>query len=515
MPTRLFAGDASLPGDWAGGFEHGDDYVFVQLHFKSKDGVISGTYDAPLLLQQGRSLKQVSLNASTITFEFPNQPETRRFTGEIKDGVLAGRMKEGATERAFRFTHLAPVKIEKYVGTYKIEPDHFSFIRNGPELGLDALQCIDFKTGRFSVLFPTSDTDFFTGPALLVPHPVEATVKLSLDGQGRATEFAWSGAHQFRGRRVERRQEEVTFTNGNVTLSGTLIFPATPPPHPVIVYAAGGSIYGTREMFRVFAEFLALHGVAGLIYDKRGLGSSTGDWLRAGFDELADDALAGVRLVKARSDIDARHIGLMGASQSGWIVALAAARSRDVAFIVSQSGSGVGVEEQELYRSEAWLRADGFSEEDIRDAMKFIRRRYQCAVTGEGWDALTEVEREASKKSWFAYTGGHAGKDNPFWGFWRLIHNFDPVPVLEKVQCPVLAVLGAKDTFVPAEKSARIWQAALAKAGNKDVTIKVFPDGDHSLIACKTGGLKETARARGFVPGYFDTLREWTQKQTR
>jgi pimeloyl-ACP methyl ester carboxylesterase len=268
-------------------------------------------------------------------------------------------------------------------------------------------------------------------------------------------------------------------------------------------------------MFRLFAEFFALHGVAGLIYDKRGLGHSTGDWLRASFEDLADDVVAGVRLVKTRPDIDPRHIGLMGSSQSGWIVALAAARSPDVAFIISQSGSGVGVEEQELYRSEAWLRADGFSEGDIRDAMNFIRQRYQCAVTDEGWDALAEVEREASKKSWFAYAGGHVGKDNPDWRFWRLIRTFDPVPALEKVHCPVLAVLGAKDMFVPAEKSARIWQAALTKAGNKDVTIKVFPDGDHSLIACKTGGLKEIPRARGFVSGYFDTLREWTQKHTR
>ncbi len=514
-PSQLLGGDRPLLGDWAGGFEHGDDYVFVQLHFKSKDGPISGTYDAPLLFQQGRPLKQVSLNASTVRFEIPNQPETRLFTGEIKDGVLSGQMKEGTTERPFRFTRLAPIKQENYLGTYEIEPDHFAFIRSGPELGLDALQCIDFKTGRFRVLFPTTVTDFFTGPALLVPYPVEATVKFSLDGQGRATEFAWSGAQQFRGRRVERRQEEVTFTNGNVTLSGTLIFPATPPPHPVIVYAAGGYSYGTREMFRVFAHFFALHGVAGLIYDKRGLGSSTGDWLRAGFDQLTDDALAGVRLLKTRPDIDARHIGLMGASQSGWIVALAAARSRDVAFIISQSGSGVGVEEQELYRSEAWLRADGFSEGDIRDAMQFIRQRYQCAVTGEGWDALAEVEREASKKSWFAYTGGHADKDDPFWSFWRLIRTFDPVPVLEKVRCPVLAMLGAKDTFVPAEKSARIWQAALSREGNKDVTIKLYPDGDHSLIISKTGGLKESARARGFVPGYFDALRDWTQRQTK
>jgi dipeptidyl aminopeptidase/acylaminoacyl peptidase len=348
-----------------------------------------------------------------------------------------------------------------------------------------------------------------------VPYPVEASVSFTLDARARATDFTWKGAQEWKARRLSLRQEEVTFSNRNVTISGTLVLPQTPPPYPVIVFAAGGTAAGTREMFRLFAEFFALDGVAGLIYDKRGLGRSGGDWLRTGFEDLADDVLAGVRLLKTRRDIDARHIGLMGASQSGWIVALAASKSEDVAFIISQSGSGVGVEEQELYRGEAWLRADGFSESEIQDAMKFIRQRYQCAVTGEGWDALAEVEREASKKRWFAYAGGHHGKGDQFWDFWRLICTFDPVPALEKVHCPVLAVLGAKDTFVPAEKSARIWQAALAQAGNNDVTIKVFPGGDHSLLACKTGGLKEIPRARGFVPGYFDTLREWTHKHTR
>jgi pimeloyl-ACP methyl ester carboxylesterase len=514
-PARLVGGDGSLLGDWAGGFEQGDDYIFVRLHFKSKDGVISGTYDAPLLFQQGRSLKRVSLNASTVSFEIPNQPGTRFFKGEIKDGGLAGTMKEGPSERPFRFSHLTSIEPKNYLGTYEIERGHCVFIRAGVEIGLDGLQFIDFKTGRFGVLFPVSATNFFTGPTLLVPYPVEASVSFTLDAQVEATEFTWTGAQRWKARRVKLRQEDVTFTNGGVTISGTLVLPTTPPPYPVVVFAAGGSTAGTREMFRHLAEFFALDGIAGLIYDKRGLGGSSGDWLRTGFDDLAEDALAGVRLLKTRSDIDARHIGMMGASQSGWIVAMAAARSPEVAFIISQSGSGVGVEEQELYRSEAWLRADGFSEEDLREAMKFVRQRYRCAESGEGWDALAEAEREVSKKSWFSYVGGHAGEDNSFWGFWRLIHNFDPVPALENVRCPVLALWGAKDTFVPAEKSARIWQAALAKAGNEDVTIKVYPEGDHSLIISKNGGLKESARLRGFVPGYFETLRDWTQKHTR
>ena len=504
-----------MSGTWAGGFEHGADHVFLQLHFEAKDHSYSGSYDAPLFFQRGRSLKRVTVRSSAVSFEIPHAPDAQLFTGELSDGALVGHVRNGSVERPCHFTRLAPIKPENYSGLYQVGRNHFVSLRTGVEMGLNAVQSIDFESGRIAVLFPTTAKDFFTGPALLVMDPVDARVKFTLDAEGRATEFAWSGAQTLHARRVTLLRQEMAFENGGVTLAGELVIPNTPGPHPVIVFAAGGSTYGTREMFRVFAEFFAIHGVAGLIYDKRGLGASTGDWLRAGFEDLAGDALAAVRTLKARPDIDARRIGMMGASQSGWIVALAASQSKDVAFIISQSGPGVGPEECELYRSEAWLRADGFPEEEIREAMKFIRQRYHCALTGEGWDALADAERAIKGKAWFAYSGGSAGQNHPFWHFWKLIRTFDPVPAMEKVNCPVLGVFGARDTFLPAEKSARIWRAALEKAGNKDVTIRLFPDGDHSLVECKTGGLKEAARARRFVPGYLDTLRDWTLKHVQ
>jgi hypothetical protein len=71
--------------------------------------------------------------------------------------------------------------------------------------------------------------------------------------------------------------------------------------------------------------------------------------------------------------------------------------------------------------------------------MNFVRRRYQCALTGEGWESLAEMEDQFKEKSWFADTGGSVGKDHPFWHFWRLIRDYDPVQALEKVTYPVLA----------------------------------------------------------------------------
>lgn len=283
----------------------------------------------------------------------------------------------------------------------------------------------------------------------------------------------------------------------------------------MVVFAAGGTAAGNREMFRHLAELFVSEGIAALIYDKRGIGGSTGNWLTSSFDDLAGDVLTIVRALRTRDDVKAKKIGLMGASQSGWIVALAASKSPDVAFIISQAGPGVGVEECELYRCEAWLRADGFAEEEIREAMQYHRQRYECARSGEGWEALAETERKHKEKRWFAYAGGQAGKDHPFWKFWNLIRTYDPLPVLEKVQCPVLALFGDKDTFVPTEKSAKAWQTALEKAGNPDVTIRIFPNADHSMIECRTGGLKETAQAKRFVPEYFNTLVDWTLKRVK
>ena len=210
-PFALCGADSPLLGDWAGGFEQGKDYLFLQLHFKAKDNRIVGTYDAPLLFQHGRSLDAVTTQSAMVSFELPSKPEAKLFAGELRDDVLAGEMKEGAVQHSFHFRRLAPIQPERYVGTYEVERGHFVFIRAAVEMGIGALQFIDFQTGRVGVLFPTSATSFFTGPAVLVPFPIESTVEFTLDAERPATAFAWSGAEKWRGQRVKLRRQELSF----------------------------------------------------------------------------------------------------------------------------------------------------------------------------------------------------------------------------------------------------------------------------------------------------------------
>ncbi len=90
-----------------------------------------------------------------------------------------------------------------------------------------------------------------------------------------------------------------------------------------------GSGAENRAFILPFARFLVRRGMAVLGYDKRGVGGSTGDWQTASFDVLAGDVVAAFEYLKTRPDIDATQVGLLGVSQAGWVMPLAAVRARD------------------------------------------------------------------------------------------------------------------------------------------------------------------------------------------
>ncbi|MBA3694146.1 MAG: alpha/beta fold hydrolase, partial [Acidobacteria bacterium] len=133
-------------------------------------------------------------------------------------------------------------------------------------------------------------------------------------------------------------QEEIRCQNGDVTLAGTLLIPKTKNRHPALVFLHGSGAT-KRDVNRFLADHFARKGVAALIFDKRGTGSSTGNWRQSDFNDLARDAASCVEILKNRKDINKRQIGLIGASQSGWVAPLVLSMSPDVAFMINVSGT--------------------------------------------------------------------------------------------------------------------------------------------------------------------------------
>ena len=307
------------------------------------------------------------------------------------------------------------------------------------------------------------------------------------------------------------RQEEVIFRNGDVALSGTLLLPLTKGPHPAVVFlhgAGGEGRYGARFL----AEYFTRHDIAALIYDKRGVGKSTGDWKRSDFNDLAEDAIAGIHFLQQRNEIKPREIGLYGHSQGGMIAPLIASRSSDVAFIISGAGSAVPVYESEINSVTSQIRAKGISGKDLAEATEFIKLWVNVMRTGQGWEQFDKAVEKVRETKWFPML--HVPpKDHWMWAFHKRIYDYNSADYWAQVSVPVLVIYGERDLYVPVTQS--IWNIdrALSKANNRDYTILVLPRASHAFIIEPEAG--QPFEWWHIAPGFPDLLTAWINQRMK
>jgi heat shock protein HslJ/pimeloyl-ACP methyl ester carboxylesterase len=294
---------------------------------------------------------------------------------------------------------------------------------------------------------------------------------------------------------IDRRSyssEDVFFHNADVRLAGTVVRPRQGGvlPGVVLIHGSGAE---DRSSLLFYARMFARHGFAALIYDKRGVGGSGGDpesWRRFNFHELAGDAAAAVRFLRAREDVDAYGVGLFAVSQGCWVAPLAAVRTGHLAFMVQVSASVSTVAEDRLFERAARLRHEGFEEGEIEEAHQMQIVDQEVTRSGQQFDRFTELWDENAAKKWFprVYTSEQPAPPNHEWREWyRTIIDFNPVPVLKEISVPSLWIFGdpARDRFAPVQSSIESLQA-LNESG-KGNEIKVYQDTDHSLQPLRPG----------------------------
>jgi hypothetical protein len=136
------------------------------------------------------------------------------------------------------------------------------------------------------------------------------------------------------------REDRITVESDGARLAATVVEPADGGPHPALV-VVHGSGRETGATYRSVADDFVAEGYVALVYDKRGVGGSSGTYFGVGplnseriLGELASDALACLEALRSRPSVDPARVGLLGFSQAGWIIPLAASRSPQVAFMV-------------------------------------------------------------------------------------------------------------------------------------------------------------------------------------
>jgi uncharacterized protein len=410
------------------------------------------------------------------------------FTGELVNEVLSGDLKWNGQANPVTFTPLAEVDapiLEKYEGLYRFESGRALSIIVSPQFsaaGLEffsqGLMMTDFESGALRGLYPFDDYTFAVGALRVIGAPFTGRIQFITDDQGNTTGLMWwdkvdditpsATSGQF-AERVQYTSEDVTFTSADgIKLAGRLSLPESESPVPAFMMLHG-SEQGTRDNFgnEVMAHYMLSKGIAILNYDKRGVGESEGVYQESASEsnlqKHAEDAIAGAEYLASRPEIDATHIGLIGFSQAGWVIPLAASQSESITHMVVLSGPVASTAHENRFSN---YTHDGESSNNYDDAQ------------------ITQQMRDLAP-------GG-----------------FDPVPVIAELEQPGLWLWGSVDKSVPVTFSAENLQA-LIDSGKDNFSYEIFPNGDHNLNASTNGFFTEIPYSPRVL--FYAVLAEWLE----
>jgi dipeptidyl aminopeptidase/acylaminoacyl peptidase len=217
------------------------------------------------------------------------------------------------------------------------------------------------------------------------------------------------------------------------------------------------------------AHFMLSRGFAILNYDKRGVGDSEGVYRESpsagNLTTLSDDAIAGAQYLASRPEIDAHFIGLIGFSQAGWVIPIAASRSKTITHVVIISGPVSSTFHENKFSD---YTNDGDSDVEYDDAR------------------ITQQLRELRP------------------------NGFDPVPVITELTQHGLWLWGNVDKSVPVTFSAENLQAVI-DSGKSNFSYQVFPNGDHNLNESPRGLFSEIPYSPRVL--FYKALAEWLEKE--
>ncbi len=288
--------------------------------------------------------------------------------------------------------------------------------------------------------------------------------------------------------------EEVLLTSQDTPLAASFLEPeaaAGPVPGVVMIVGSGSYSYrsswkaGAFPLWKNISEAFLAKGYAVLLLEKKGVNRSGGHWQNQTFHDRAQDAIAGIRYLKARPGIDPARVGLCGHSQGGWIVQLAAAEApEEVAFVVNLAGPNISVIQQIIDDSANEWRCAGISEDRV--ARKSGRLRTKLNI----YAAVSRLVKI---------------------GYLSRILDYNPETgnVPARITCPLLAVYGEYDALVMPEKNIAPLEKGLAAGGHMRYKIVTVPGGSHGFVRKEEFCAKILDRVPDQAPEFFEALAAW------
>ena len=235
-------------------------------------------------------------------------------------------------------------------------------------------------------------------------------------------------------------ESNISIPSGNLTLQGTLNVSGPTPGPAALLISGSGPIDRDSNAKRLsinvmsqIATHLGVNGITSLRYDKRGVGQSDGDYLSTGFNDNVDDALAAIEALRARPEVDADRIVVIGHSE-GALIASSLAADEQLAGVALLAGTAANG--KDVLRWQARQVAPTLPK-PVKWLMKLLRQDLVRTQTKR----LERIESSTEDVIRIQFV-----KLNAKW--FREFMSFEPAHALRSAAVPVLAITGTKDIQV-------------------------------------------------------------------
>ncbi len=299
--------------------------------------------------------------------------------------------------------------------------------------------------------------------------------------------------------------EEVSFTNGDVILRGTLVLPeGNSRKTPVLLFVTGSGKQNRDEElfehkpFAVIADAFAREGIATLRYDDRGAGESTGDFASSTTEDFKADAISGVKYLRSRFD----KVGVIGHSEGGTIALMLSAGNL-VDFAISLAGMAVTGSETLVWQNRIVLAEAGYSKDVIDTYCDAIGKAFEVITHGGAMPKAEELDLpDVLKQNFLAVLGQIQSP------YLKQFLTIDIRPSLESISCPVLALNGTKDNQVDYNSNLEALRNGLPK--NAHNVLEPIEGVNHLFQHCQTGAVLEYNNIEEtFAPEVLKLMINW------
>lgn len=328
------------------------------------------------------------------------------------------------------------------------------------------------------------------------------------------------------------REIEVTFPNkeAGISLSGTLTLPEKTGKYSAVILITGSGAQDRNEEilghkpFLIIADYLTRNGIAVLRFDDRGFGKSTGSFANATTFDFAKDVESAFAFLSKQKEIDKKKIGLIGHSEGGLIAPIVASKNKKIDFIVLLAAPALRGDKLLLLQQEMIAKSMGEDENEIKK-MLAINQKVFAEILNLTKENKSEIEIKVSQiiqnsidnDTTFSLPR-NVTKSKFIESQLRQLFNpwivafikYDPLPALQKVKCPVLALNGTEDLQVPAGVNLDLIKKSLNEAGNLNVKTKSFEKMNHLFQECNKCTLEEYGELnQSFSPLVLEEISTW------